>query len=95
MSNIGSYDDRVKDFSWSLAERELEYAPGDPINIGWYCSDRICKQGHGAKTALIWEGQGGVEKRYSYDDIRRAGNTIGSFLRGLGIPAIEAWTVGA
>ncbi len=85
MSNIGSYDDRVKDFSWSLAERELEYTPGGPINIGWYCSDRICKQGHGAKTALIWEGQGGLEKRYSYDDVRRAGNTIGAFLRGLGI----------
>jgi acetyl-CoA synthetase len=85
MSNIGSYDERVKNFSWSLAERELEYTPGGPINIGWYCSDRICQQGHGAKTALIWEGQGGVEKRYSYDDIRRAGNTIGSYLRGLGI----------
>jgi acetyl-CoA synthetase len=85
MSNIGSYDDRVKDFSWALAERELEYTPGGPINIGWYCSDRICKQGHGSKTALIWEGMGGAEKKFTYDDIRRAGNTVGAFLRGLGI----------
>ena len=34
MSNIGSYDERVKDFSWSIAERELGYKPGDVINIG-------------------------------------------------------------
>ena len=85
MSNIGSYDDRLKDFSWSIAERELEYTPGGVLNIGWYCSDRICLQGHGAKTALHWEGMGGVEKNFSYDDIRSAGNTIGAFLRRLGI----------
>jgi hypothetical protein len=29
------------------------------INIGWYCSDRVCQMGKGAKTALIWEGLGG------------------------------------
>ncbi len=85
MLNIGSYEDRLKDFSWSIAERELEYAPGGPINIGWYCSDRICLKGHGAKTALFWEGMGGAEKKFTYDDIRRASNTIGAFLRGLGI----------
>ncbi|MGD0783111.1 MAG: AMP-binding protein, partial [Candidatus Aminicenantales bacterium] len=85
MSNIGSYDDRLKDFSWSIAERELEYTPGGAINIGWYCSDRICRMGHGSKTALLWEGLGGAEKKFTYDDIRRASNTVGAFLRGLGI----------
>ena len=25
MSNIGSYEERLKNFSWSLAEKELEY----------------------------------------------------------------------
>ena len=85
MSNIGSYEDRLKNFSWSIAERELEYAPGGVLNIGWHCSDLICLQGHGAKTALRWEGMNGVEKKFTYDDIRRAGNTIGAFLRGLGI----------
>jgi acetyl-CoA synthetase len=85
MSNIGSYEDRLRSFSWSQSEKELEYEPGGTINIGWYCSDRICLKGQGGKTALIWEGMGGAEKRYSYDDIRRASNTIGAFLRGLGI----------
>ncbi|MFC1730998.1 acetate--CoA ligase [candidate division KSB1 bacterium] len=85
MSNIGSYDERIKDFNWSIAENELEYQDGDVINIGWYCSDRICNMGKGDKLALLWEGLGGVEKKYTYNDIRIASNTIGSFLKEQGI----------
>jgi acetyl-CoA synthetase len=85
MSNIGSYEERLKNFSWSISEKELDYKPGQVINIGWYCSDRICQQGNGKKLALLWEGLGGVEKKFTYDDVRRASNTIGAFLRGLGI----------
>lgn len=87
MSNIGSYDDRIKNFSWSIAEDELEYKKGDIINIGWYCSDRICQIGKGDKIALYYEGFGGKEKSYTFNDIRLAGNTIGTFLRSLGIEA--------
>ncbi len=50
MSHIGSYEERIKDFSWSIAERELGYAPGDVINIGWYATDRICRHGQGRET---------------------------------------------
>jgi len=85
MSHIGSYDERIKNFDWSISESELGYKSGDVINIGWYCSDRICEQGKGDKPALIWEGLGGVEKRYSFNDIRLASNTIASFLRKLGV----------
>ncbi|NTV84999.1 MAG: AMP-binding protein, partial [Bacteroidales bacterium] len=85
MSNIGSYDQRIKNFSWAISEKELEYEEGNVLNIGWYCSDRICRQGKAGKTALLYEGFGGIEKRFTFNDIRLAGNTIGSFLRGLGI----------
>ena len=87
MSNIGSYYDRVKNFSWSLAEKDLDYKPGDILNIGWYCSDRICQQGKGEKIALYHEGLGGKERSYTFNEIRLASNTIGSFLRNLGIQA--------
>ena len=55
MSNIGSYEQRFKDFDWSQAEKELGYAKGDVINIGWYCTDRICEMGKADKPALIAE----------------------------------------
>lgn len=89
MHNIGSYDERLKDFSWKISEDELGYKAGDVINIGWYCSDRICAQGKADKLALIWEGLGGKEKRYTYNDIRQLSNTIGVFLRKLGIQPEE------
>lgn len=85
MSNIGSYEERVKNFSWSLAENELDYKDGETINIGWYCSDRICLKGNENKIALYYEGFGGVEKKFTFNDIRLAGNTIGTFLRNLGL----------
>jgi acetyl-CoA synthetase len=85
MSNIGSYEQRIKDFSWSISEHELEYKSDDKINIGWYCSDRICLKGKAEKIALIYEGFGGIEREFTFNDIRLAGNTIGSFLRDLGI----------
>jgi len=85
MSNIGSYEEKVKDFEWSAAEEFLEYKDGEIINIGWYCSDRICLKGKADKIALKYEGFDGVEKKFTFNDIRLNGNTIGTFLRHLGI----------
>jgi acetyl-CoA synthetase len=85
MSEHPSYDELTKGFSWSIAEKELDYNPGDIINIGWHCSDRICRKGLGSKIALYYEGFGGTEKSYTFNDIRLAGNTIGAFLRKQGI----------
>ena len=85
MSQFGTYEARAKDFSWSGAERDLEYKPGGVINIGWYCTDRICNMGKGNKLALLWEGQGEEDRKYTYNDIRIASNTIGVYLKKLGV----------
>ncbi len=85
MSNIGSYEKRLENFDWSIAEKELDYKDGDDINIGWYCSDRICEMGKANKPALIWEGLGGVEKQFTFNDVRLRSNTIASFLKNLGV----------
>ena len=45
MAEHPSYDELTRDFDWSTAEKDLEYHHGDNINIGWYCSDRICNKG--------------------------------------------------
>jgi acetyl-CoA synthetase len=85
MSDIGYYLERSANFDWSLAENELEYHTGDILNIGWYCSDRICLKGNSTKIALCYEGCGGIEKIYTFNDIRLASNTIGLFLTNLGL----------
>lgn len=85
MSNLVSYEDKLKEFKWSLAENELQYKDRGEINIGWYCSDRICLNGNAGKIALIYEGSDSEEKKFTFNDIRLAGNTIGTFLRNLGL----------
>jgi acetyl-CoA synthetase len=85
MSNVGSYEEKLRNFEWSLAEKELGYRDGDDINIGWYCSDRICLKGNADKIALYYEDFGGIQKSFTFNDVRLAGNTIGKFLGSLGL----------
>jgi acetyl-CoA synthetase len=85
LSDSGTYEERTENFDWSLSEKELEYRPGDIINIGWYCSERICLKGNGDKIALCYEGFEGIAKRFTFNEVRLASNTIGTFLTGLGI----------
>lgn len=85
MSNIGSYEERNKNFTWEVSEKELDYQEGNLINIGEYCTDRICRLGKGNKPALIWEGHAGQVKTYTFDQMRVLSNTIAQYLTGLGI----------
>ena len=81
MYNLGSYEERVKDFTWEVSEKELGYKPGDIINIGEYCTDRICRMGKKDKLAFIWEGYDGTVKKYTFDDLRILTNTIAHYLK--------------
>ncbi len=85
MSNIGSYEERYKNFDWKISEQELEFGKNGQHNIGYYCSDRICEKGLGSKLALIWEGFTGEVKKYTYDDVRAYSNTTAKFLQDQGV----------
>jgi acetyl-CoA synthetase len=80
-----SYEELTANLDWSIAERELGYKPGDPINIGWMCSDRICRLGLADKVALYWEDFQGNRQRFTFDDVRVLSNTVAQFLCELGI----------
>jgi len=83
--NMKSYEEEYKNFSWQISRNELGYKDGDIINIGDYCTDRICRMGKANKLALIWEGYDGEQKSYTFDDMRMLTNTIAAFLQKLGI----------
>ncbi|MEP0846227.1 MAG: acetate--CoA ligase [Phycisphaerae bacterium] len=83
--NIGNYEDRRVRFDWRDAERELLGPSPGPLNIGWLCTDRICALGHAQKPALLWENSAGVTRTYTFDDLRRATNTVAKSLQDLGI----------
>ncbi len=81
MSNIGSYDERVKNFDWAIAEKELGYREADPFNIAYYCVDRNCEKGLGDKLALIWEGFTGEVKKFTFEDLKIHSNSFAHLLR--------------
>ncbi len=85
MTNIGSYEDKLTSFNWSIAEKELEYRDGNLLNIGEYCTDRVCRMGKKDKLALIWENHSGEERKYTFNDMRLRTNTIAAFLQKLGL----------
>ena len=85
MGKPPTYEELIAGTSWSMAERELGYKAGDVLNIGWMCSDRICRLGWADKLALGWEDYQGNERRFTFDDVRVLSNTIAYFLCDLGL----------
>ncbi|HYK92082.1 MAG TPA: acetate--CoA ligase [Acidobacteriota bacterium] len=85
MSAPPSYEELAANLHWSAAEKELGYKQGEPINIGWVCSDRICQLGLANKPALLWEDYQGHTRQFTYDDIRILSNITAHFLSSLGI----------
>jgi len=85
MDKNSTYDELLAKVSWSAAEQELGYKPGEFLNIGWMCSDRICQIGWAEKLALGWEDFKGNEKRYTFNDVRVLSNTIAQYLCNLDI----------
>jgi len=85
MSNIGSYEQRYKDFDLAAVKAELGYKDGTPLNIGAMCTDRICALGLGEKRALIWEGSEGKQRTFTYNDIRVLSNVFAAGLKQMGI----------
>ena len=85
MGNMGSWKDAVNGFTWDTARDILGYKDGDPINIGYYCTGRVCEMGKADKTALIWEGFSGEVKRYTFKDLDVNSNTYAAYLQSLGV----------
>lgn len=85
MSNIRSYEERLKGFNWEIAREVLDWKEGELLNIGAMCTDRQCARGLADKTALIWEGFGDVRKVYTFDDLRRYSNGFAKLLADLGL----------
>jgi len=85
MSNIGSYEERLQGFDWSIAQDVLGWSDGELLNIGHICSDRVCARGGADRTALIWEGFGGKKRAYTFDDLRVYSNGFAQFLEQQGV----------
>jgi len=85
LSNIGSYEQRLRNFDWGIAKDVLGWREGELLNIGAICSDRVCAQGKGEKLALVWEGFGDKRHTYTFNDLKAYSNGFAKFLADQGL----------
>ena len=55
------------------------------LNITYNCLDRHIKSGLGAKTALIWEGEPGDSKKYTYEELLKEVCKAANALKTIGV----------
>ena len=83
----------AEELDWSrkwdkVLEWNLPFAKwfvGGKLNASYNCLDRHIKNGLGAKTALIWEGEPGDERILTYEDVYRAVNKLANAIKSLGV----------
>ncbi len=61
------------------------WLPGGSLNVSENCLDRHVDDGRGDARALVWEGQAGETRTYSYDELLREVNATAASLRSLGV----------
>ncbi len=55
------------------------------LNITYNCLDRHIKRGLGGKTALIWEGEPGDSKKYTYEELLKEVCKTANALKAIGV----------
>lgn len=85
--------ERAKELDWFEPwERVLEWEPpyakwfvGGKLNVSYNCLDRHLKTARRNKAALIWEGEPGDERVYTYWDLHREVSKFANCLKGQGV----------
>jgi acetyl-CoA synthetase len=81
------------ELDWSLRwHTVLEWSPpyakwfvGGRLNAAHNCLDRHLATARRTKTALIWEGEPGDARRFTYEELHREVSLMGNVLKSLGI----------
>ncbi len=63
----------------------LKWFKEGKLNITYNCLDRQIKRGLGGKTALIWEGEPGDSKKYTYEELLKEVCKAANALKTIGI----------
>jgi acetyl-CoA synthetase len=78
----------------------LEWTPphakwflGGSLNVSHNCLDRHVEAGRGTRTALIWEGEPGDTRTFTYAELHREVSTFANVLKGLGVEKGDRVTI--
>ncbi|MEM6655722.1 MAG: acetyl-coenzyme A synthetase N-terminal domain-containing protein, partial [Planctomycetota bacterium] len=66
-------------------EPYAQWFVGGKTNACYNCVDKHVAEGRGDKTAIIWEGEPGDERRLTYADLQREVSKFANVLKGVGV----------
>ncbi|CAM3722615.1 acetate--CoA ligase [Cohnella lubricantis] len=83
-SNLGSYEEAVKNFRLEDIESHFSWAATGKVNMAYEAIDRHVENGKGEVIALHYS-DSVRDESYTYADLSQASNRFANVLRGLGI----------
>ncbi len=82
--NMPDYDKAYKGFKWEDHYKELDWAPGKPLNVAHVAVERHALGPNANKTALIYVGEN-TEQRLTYKELHLLSNKFANVLKKYGI----------
>lgn len=101
-NRLGFWEDMAKNIDWIQNWQEVldagnppyfKWFVGGKLNVSANCLDRHINGKLGHKTALIFEGEDGDVKKYSYEELLKEVCRFGNALRKLGVAKGDAVTI--
>ena len=83
--NLIDYERECRKFSWESVGDELEGLPSGGLNIAHEAIDRHANSALANKTALLWLGQNGERKTYSFATMKKESSKVANVLKQLGL----------
>lgn len=83
--NLRDYDEEYKSFIWEKVAEQFDGLPSGGLNIAHEAIDRHANGPLADKTALLWLGQNGEKKRFSFAEMKKESSRFANVLKSLGI----------
>ncbi len=83
-SNMESYEEAVKTFSWADIEAQFSWSTTGRVNMAYETIDRHVANGKGDKVALYYS-DNQRDENYTYADMAKQSNKFANVLRRLGV----------
>ncbi len=83
--NLLDYQKAYNNFLLKNYHSELSWFPGGKINAAYNAVDRHLNTWRKNKVALYWEGDDGVEKKFTFEELSEMSSQFGNYLKKLGV----------
>jgi len=80
-----NHERAYEDFSFEEIKKSFGHFSDDGVNIAYEAIDRHADSDYKDKAALLWEGEDGLKKEFTFLDIKRQSDKLANALKDIGI----------